>query len=315
MMNNRKEDLMSAMSSEKRRLVEANLFSNARKAIESWDEFKWHNDQNGVCDTDVPHSSQALAIDVFGTLKVVSQQDRDAVLDSLAKKMGLPAGGPWSIELEWKDPKNHMKEKRKSQIDAVAKSPSCLIFVECKFTEDDGGPCSQPTKPKKGVLQCNGKYEFQTNPINKKNARCALSAKNIRYWEVIPTLFNYRNDEDYQPCPFAGPWYQWMRNLTCCWLIAQQERLTPAFVVTYADGPSLPMAEKIAGKKTEEWTTFTGKLRKDAICFHTTSYQQLLNTAEKAVQGAQGDVQVWQELKEWVENKATKVCISRRVRK
>lgn len=308
---------MSAMNSEKRRLVEANLFPYSRPSVEPWDEFKWHPKGTNQCMTDKTHSSQALAIDVFGTLKMVNQQNRDAILDSVAKQIGLPAGGPWKIELEWTDPDNQIKEPRPSQIDAMARSPQCLIFFECKFTEDDGGQCSQ-TKPlsegpNKGVIQCNGNHELQTNSINRVAARCALSGKKIRYWEVIPKLFDYRNDEDYTPCPFAGPWYQWMRNLTCCWLIAQQEQLTPAFVITYANGPGLPMAEKIAGKKSEEWTKFTMQLRKDAMCFHTTTFQQLLKTAELAVQSVQGDVQVWKDLEAWVEDKVTKVCKARRV--
>ena len=308
---------MSAMTSEKRRLIEANLFPHARPSVEPWDEFKWHPKATNQCMTDKTHSSQALAIDVFGTLKVVSQQDRDAVLDSLAKQMGLPAGGPWSIELEWTDPDNRMNEPRQSQIDAVAKSRQCLIFFECKFNEKDGGPCSQ-TDPRskganKGVIQCNGNYELQTNPIEKTTDRCALTGKNIHYWEVIPKLFDYRNDMDYKPCPFAGPWYQWMRNLTCCWLIAQQEQLTPGFVITYANGPGLPMAEKIAGKRSEEWANFTNQLRKDAICFHTTSFQHLVKTAENAVQGVRGEVQVWKDLEKWVEEKITRVCGTRRV--
>jgi hypothetical protein len=302
-----------SMDPETRRLVEENLFQPARAAVDPWDEFPWHLDRIGQCDTHKRHSSQALAIDVFGTLKTVAQKDRDAVLDRLAERLGLPKGGPWCVKLEWTDPSNRMAEKRsQSQIDAVAMSPRCLIFFECKFKEGDGGPCSQTralsSGTNQGRVQCNGRYEVQTNPVSGVTARCALSGKGIRYWEVVPELFHYRNDADYNPCPFAGPWFQWMRNLTCCWLIARQEGLIPAFVITYADGPGLPMAEKIAGKRASEWTAFTSQLREGAIRFMPISFKQLVIIADEAVAHTAGDRGVWQNLGQWVERKIDDVC-------
>jgi hypothetical protein len=303
---------MKAMDPEKRRLIEANLFPHARPAVEPWDEFPWHPNGTNRCATDRPHSSQALAIDVFGTLMTASQKDRDAILDRLVERLGLPAGGPWYVKLEWKDAANRMKEWRKSQIDTVARSPKCLIFFECKFKEEDGGPCSQTralsSGANKGIVQCNGRHEIQHNPVKKSMARCSLTGKGIRYWEVIPELFLYRNDADYNPCPFAGPWFQWMRNLTCCWLTARQEQLTPAFVLSYADGPGLPMAEKIAGKRSAEWTAFTSRLRPGAMCFKPISFQQLVAGAEQAVADVAGDVWVWQDLGQWVQRKISDVC-------
>jgi hypothetical protein len=306
---------MKAMDPERRRLVEANLFPQALPAVEPWDEFPWHLDSSGQCDTHKRHSSQALSIDVFGTLITASQKDRDAALDRLAERFGLPTGGPWTIKVEWTDPANLMREPRKSQIDAVGRSPKCLIFFECKFTEGDGGSCSQtkalPSGANKGMVQCNGRHEAQINPVTKSTARCSLTGKGIRYWEVIPELFVYRNDADYNPCPFAGPWFQWMRNLTCCWLIAREEHLTPAFVLTYADGPGLPMAEKIAGKKSAEWTAFTSRLRPGAMSFQPISFKQLVAVAEQAVADIAGDVQVWQDLNRWVQQKINDVCGSK----
>lgn len=301
------------MDQETRRLVEANLFPQARPAVEPWDDFPWHLDRDSRCDTHKPHSSQALAIDVFGTLKETTQKDRDAILNSLAERLELPPGGPWRVSLEWTEPNNLMSERRsQSQIDAVARSPKCLIFFECKFTEGDGGTCSQTKALSSGVhrglVQCNGKYEIQTNPINHTTAKCALSGKGIRYWEVVPELFHYRNDADYNPCPFAGPWFQWMRNLACCWLIARKEELIPAFVLAYANGPGLPMAEKIAGKRASEWTAFTSQLREEAIRFTPVSYMQLVASAEEAVALSDGDKRTWLELGRWVERKIAHVC-------
>lgn len=111
--------------------IEANLFPAARPAVEPWQTFRWHSAAGNVCDTYKEHSSQALAIDVLGTLKV--SPDRDMILDHLAAQWGLPAGGPWEIELEWCDPANHLGEKQPTWVDAVAISPRALIFFECKF--------------------------------------------------------------------------------------------------------------------------------------------------------------------------------------
>lgn len=300
------------MDPDTRRLIEANLFPRARPAVEPWDDFRWHSDRHNRCDTDREHASQALAIDVFGTLKVANQRDRDTVLGRLAERLGLPTPGPWGVELEWIDPVNRMGETRsRTQIDAVARSPTCLVFFECKFTED-GGPCSQTralsSGANKGIVQCNGNHEVQTNPVNDVTARCALAGKGIRYWEVIPQVFDYRNDTDYRPCPFAGPWFQWMRNLTCCKLIAAEEGLTPAFVLTYADGPGLPTAKKITGARSAEWVDFTSHLRVGAICCQPISFQQFVGIAEQAVVGVDGDVGVWRELDQWVRRKISNVC-------
>jgi len=43
-----------------------------------------------------------------------------------------------------------------------------------------------------GVRQCNGNYEMQTNPVNEEKARCALTGKGIRYWELIPGVYPAR---------------------------------------------------------------------------------------------------------------------------
>ena len=56
----------------------------------------------------------------------------------------LPIEGDWSVDLEWTDPENCMKEWRRTQVDAVACNNKTVIFFECKFTERDGGGCSQP---------------------------------------------------------------------------------------------------------------------------------------------------------------------------
>src|SRR5689334_22662509 len=102
------------MDSDLRRKIEANVFPFAHTALECWDTFPWHR---GVGS---PHSSQALCVSVFGTLKALPQVQRDAVLSRLADELGLPTGGPWEVKLEWCDIKNllHESGRQHTQVDA-----------------------------------------------------------------------------------------------------------------------------------------------------------------------------------------------------
>jgi hypothetical protein len=100
------------MDLETRQRIEKNLFYAARAAVEPWDEFKWHT-RRAICDTDQQNSSQALAIDFFGTLKVASQAERDAVFGQLSTRLHLPNVGPWQIDLEWEDCRNRLRQPRK----------------------------------------------------------------------------------------------------------------------------------------------------------------------------------------------------------
>jgi len=75
-----------------------NLFPAARPAVEPWETFRWHYDRQNRCDTDKPHSSQALAIDVFGTLG--GSPARAAILNALAAGWGLPAAPDGEVQLE-----------------------------------------------------------------------------------------------------------------------------------------------------------------------------------------------------------------------
>ncbi len=61
--------------------------------------------------------------------------------------------------------------------------------------------------------QCDGSYRVQTNPVNGKPENCALTAKEIRYWDRIPEIFKFDRHKECRECPFRGGWFQWMRNL------------------------------------------------------------------------------------------------------
>jgi hypothetical protein len=126
--------------------IKANLFPASHAAISNWDTFPWHK-YMGQIQADKPLSSQALAIDVFGTIKV--SRERDYILGELAQRCGVPSDGPWTLELEWTDPDNLLRESRPTQIDALAFGRRAILVVECKFTEA-GGSCSQVRPRKNG---------------------------------------------------------------------------------------------------------------------------------------------------------------------
>ena len=185
--------------------VRQNIFHGAHDAI--WQAFPWHR---GAAS---PHSSQALAVSVFGTLAV--HPERQALVDEgLCQMFGWSSqsNDEWQVELEKRLPGSLLREPRPTQVDVLIQNRTSVVLLECTFTEIGGGACSQ-TRPlssgeHEGIIQCDGNYRQQTNPVNEKTARCALSAKGIRYWKYIPRYFELDADVDREPCPFAGPAYQ-----------------------------------------------------------------------------------------------------------
>jgi len=143
---------------------------------------------------------------------------------------------------------------------------------------------------------------MQCNPINNVEARCALSGKGIRYWDVIPNVFKMRNDEDISPCPFRYSWYQWMRNLTNCYALAEASHLRPAFIIVFAEAENLLMAQKV---KSKAWADLHRSIRTDVIPFNTISYQELIGIACEMDKGISAP---WPMLSSWVENKIQKAC-------
>jgi hypothetical protein len=284
--------------------VRANLFPEAAAVILTRADFLWHRDQAGVVTAKMAQSSQALAIDVFGTLQTLAAPSR--IVDALVARWGLAVLGPWQFCLERTVPRTTLGEPRPTQIDASIESNTGLVFFECKFTEADGGACSQ-TKPlgwtssNRGKVQCTGDYVLQVNPVNGKRFRCALTGKGVRYWDVVPRVLSVANDVDHRPCPFKGGWYQWMRNLVACGIISELSHKQGAFVILYADGP-FPMAEKIDSSGWQEFQSLTaGK----AIPLITMSYQELLALATAAV--APADAAVMRRLSAWVDQKVATV--------
>jgi hypothetical protein len=203
-------------------------------------------------------------------------------------------------------PNTTLGEPRSTQVDEVLESDTGLIFFECKFTEADGGSCSQVKpltgdSPHRGEVQCSGNYVLQVNPVNGKRSRCALTAKEVKYWEFVPQVLSIANDIDHRPCPFKGGWYQWMRNLVACYRISTTQKKQGAFVILYADGP-FHMAKMI---QSSDFLRFKELTIGKAIPLVTLSYQELLSVAIAAA--APEDAEVLKRLNDWVNRKVARV--------
>ncbi len=293
------------MDSVTRQRVQGNLFPNAIRAIDDWETFPWHRDRAGDCDTWKRHSSQALAIDLFGTLKTTPEEHRNRILSRIAESVGVPGDGPWNVCLEWRDPANALRETRAlTQIDAVAFGPRSVIFFECKFTEDEAGRCSQvrrlDTLSSEGRRQCNGNYERQINPQNAISERCALAGKNIAYWEIIPSVFRVERDRDHKPCPFRGSWFQMMRNLVLVRAVAERTSRRAAFVLAYADSVDLRIPQWLA---SSDWLRFLALVRPEQVVCRAISFQSVMAIGANAIQNA-GEIEAqWSALGLWIEEK------------
>ena len=298
-MSNLRLESMASIPSAKLVALRANIFDAAHAAISDWETFPWHRDMRGHVQADKPHSSQALAIDVFGAIGVSTA--KDVILNALAIEVGLPPGGPWNIELEWTDAQRLLREPRPTQVDALAVGANAIMVIECKFTEP-GGSCSQTrriqTGPGAGQPQCTGRYELQVNPRSNVEAHCALSGKGIGYWEVIPAIFDLDPAATHTPCPFKGEAFQWMRNLALAHELGRKQGKSAACVVAYASGGGFPTEAK-AGNLA--WLPPLADGARGPVMM---SYQRIVELAAQA-----DDDPCWGRLAEWV---ARKVQLARR---
>lgn len=279
--------------------IEANLFPTARPIVRTCPNFPWHRDRAGAITASLANSSQALAVDFFGTIDALTS--RDAIVDAWMADLSVPFAGPWRIDLEVLVSRELLGEPRPTQIDVVAASSNGLVLFECKFTEPDGGCCSQALPiadgRHKGIRQCDGAFADQVNSVNGVRSACALTGKGVKYWDFVLEVLTIDRGREHRPCPFVGGWYQWMRNLVAARALGRYRGLPSAFVVTYTDGP-FPMARKVA---TDDWTRLNALAEGRAVPFRTTSYQRLWAVASAVV--SERDRPTLDELEAWLERK------------
>jgi hypothetical protein len=284
--------------------IEANLFVAARPLVRERPTFPWHRDRSGRVTAGQVRSSQALAVDFFGTVGALASCD--AILAAWTDHLTLAFDGPWKVELEVPVPTDLLGEPHPTQIDVLARGGTGLVLFECKFTEPDGGGCSQPAPisggAHHGLRQCNGSYAEQINPVNGERACCALTAKGIKYWDFVRDVLDIDPAHDHHPCPFAGGWFQWMRNLVAARVLARHHKVSSAFVVVYVDGP-FPMAQKVS---SDEWARLEALTEGRTVPFSKVSIQRLHAVASAA--SSQDDRRILSDLWKWMDRKLTETA-------
>jgi len=260
--------------------IRNNIFPHAHSFITDWAAVPWHTYAYR------PHSSQALAFSVFGTISVSPHKDK--IFSRIAARAGLADAGPWSVMLEWQDATNQLNEPRPTQVDAVAISESSILMFECKFTEP-GGQCSQVKQDNRKRTPCNTRYELQTNVQNGTLAKCALSGKGIRYWDLVPEVYDLDASADHTPCPFAFDNYQWMRNSLLAHSLQKSTGKTVRVFIAYCDLPGLPAADKVRRGGVGIPT------RTPDASIRPLSYQEIITLADEISPSP-----MWRELETWM---------------
>jgi hypothetical protein len=166
------------------------------------------------------NSSQALAQSVFANLAVCGllnslAEIRDDEGRSLLGKARIARNNfAMEVEVDW------LGEPRPTSLDAYV-SGGYPLAVECKFAEAEMGACSRPKLPRKNPECCDGSYSRQRG----RKTRCSLTEIGVRYWDYVPSLFNWKSARDLSPCPLRNN-YQLVRNVLAVATNPNQESLS-----------------------------------------------------------------------------------------
>ncbi len=187
-------------------IIDPEATPNERKSlldlVPDKDRHRWFGSMN---------SSQALAQSVLGNLVVHDsihllselKDDEDEAL------LGERRVSRDSFEMEHEI--THLGESRSTSLDGFF-SGEYQIAIECKFTEQEIGTCSRPRIRSDDSNYrsdwCDGTFSVQRG----RKSRCSLSEVGILYWDYVPKLFHWRNDQDLNPCPVYKN-YQLVRNV------------------------------------------------------------------------------------------------------
>lgn len=153
-------------------------------------------------------SSQALALSVFGSLKVLNRAE--CLSTVAADDDAIPAFGPGPIrsaDLELEHDVSSLNEVRSTSVDVLV-SGATFVCVECKLSEQEVGSCSRPRLKKGHPEYCDGSFARQ----GARSHRCALAERGMSYWDHIPEVLRWEVNLDQSPCPLAKP-YQLVRNV------------------------------------------------------------------------------------------------------
>jgi len=271
--------------------IKKNLFKRSINAISDYQRFEWHKA------ADEANSSQALAIDFWGCLKLSPQKDK--IINTLFNKKN----NNWKIKFEYAD-KSLLSEKRPTQIDVIIESDTYAIIIESKFTEANGGNCSQTKKTKNFSFQCNGNYEEQINPVNGVSSKCALTGKKILYWDYIDSLTELNKHTEQTPCPFQKGEFQWIRNICFAEAYAKRQKINTESYLVYYKSDKCSISKKVKNQ------TYLGNLKgklNNPKSFQPISYNELLSKIIKSFEAKDSnEKQIWIELQNWMKNKENK---------
>ncbi len=166
------------------------------------EKHKWFRSMN---------SSQALAQSILGNLAI---NDSLHCLSEMKDDEGQELFGKAQISsknfaMEYKV--NHLGEPCPTSLDGYI-SGNYRVAIECKFTESEVGTCSRPRLTPSDTNyeneHCNGTYSTQ----RARKERCTLTEIGVLYWRYVPSLFKWKNDSDFNPCPLNKN-YQLVRNV------------------------------------------------------------------------------------------------------
>lgn len=228
------------------------VFEAAHQSILSWDDFPWHKTEKHLPpDADRPHSSQAFAISVWGTIQHPSAHGvRLAIAGLLGNRViaaAMESIEP-SIELEFREPELlNERGGQATNVDTVVRfEKEVVLVVESKLTEPFGS-CGQWPK------YCSGTYGPGSDLKTRSGAPCRLEVSDGRrtprhYWEVMWSLSKPDSYPADSECPFRGPSYQVMRNIATAARLAQVEHFRDWRVVfAYPSNLSKKSTKAIVG--------------------------------------------------------------------
>lgn len=151
-------------------------------------------------------SSQALALSIFGNLKILGHAD---VLEAVKSDgNGGPAFGSGPIRSDSIVLEHDAElpgERTSTSVDVLIAGDSS-VCVECKLTESEVGRCSRPLLPPARDRHCDG-----ANPLTSDGLRCPL-ANRVKYWDEVPNFVQMDRWRGRRECPMFEP-YQLIRNI------------------------------------------------------------------------------------------------------
>jgi hypothetical protein len=153
-------------------------------------------------------SSQALALSVFGNLKILNRAScLSEVIDNDGVGLAFRLSEIESADLELEHDVTSLSEVRATSVDLFISGPT-IVCVECKLSEQEVACCSRPGLKKEHREYCDGSYARQ----GARSHRCALAERGMTYWDHIPNVLTWEVQQDHSPCPLAVP-YQLVRNV------------------------------------------------------------------------------------------------------